>query len=268
MEGLAGIRDAYIEEGLSYAQAEAKTAQDAILDLLAKSPLARNVTIKGGVLMQYVSKDVRRATTDFDMDFVRYPITDDSIKKFIATLNESDSTFSIKLTGNIEELKHRDYSGKRIHVLISDQQGTSFDSKVDIGVHNLFSPELEDICFDLYKLDESVTLLANSSEQMVTEKLRSLLRIGAASTRYKDVFDIYYLLIVKGVDSKKLNDALSALVFDDSSMRERDYNDIARRLENVFSNRRFISQLSKTKNDWLEVSTAKATSAILGYFSS
>lgn len=121
MEGLAGIRDAYIEEGLSYAQAEAKTAQDAILDLLAKSPLARNVTIKGGVLMQYVSKDVRRATTDFDMDFVRYPITDDSIKKFIATLNESDSTFSIKLTGNIEELKHRDYSGKRIHVLISDQ---------------------------------------------------------------------------------------------------------------------------------------------------
>lgn len=103
---------------------------------------------------------------------------------------------------------------------------------------------------------------------MVTEKLRSLLRIGAASTRYKDVFDIYYLLIVKGVDSKKLNDALSALVFDDSSMRERDYNDIARRLENVFSNRRFISQLSKTKNDWLEVSPAKATSAILGYFSS
>ena len=46
------------------------------------------------------------------------------------------------------------------------------------------------------------------------------LRIGAASTRYKDVFDVYYLLAVKGVDSEKLNDALGALVLNDTSMRE------------------------------------------------
>lgn len=267
MEGLAGIRDSYINDGMSYAQAEARCAQDAMLDLIAKSTLIDNITIKGGVLMQHVSKDARRATTDFDLDFVRYPIADASIRKFIDALNAGGSAFSVKLTGSIEELKHQDYSGKRIHVIISDSSGNSIESKVDIGVHTLVSPELEDVCFDLSKLDESVTLLADSNEQMVAEKLRSLLRIGAVSTRYKDVFDVYYLLVVRGVDSEKLDDALDALVFNDTSMRERSYGDIASRLRSVFSNRRFASQLSRAKNDWLEVSPGKATSTIVKYFS-
>lgn len=267
MEGLARIRDSYINDGMSYAQAEARCAQDAMLDLIAKSTLIDNITIKGGVLMQHVSKDARRATTDFDLDFVRYPIADASIRKFIDALNAGGSAFSVKLTGSIEELKHQDYSGKRIHVIISDSSGNSIESKVDIGVHTLVSPELEDVCFDLSKLDESVTLLADSNEQMVAEKLRSLLRIGAASTRYKDVFDVYYLLAVRGVDSEKLDDALDALVFNDTSMRERSYGDIASRLRSVFSNRRFASQLSRAKNDWLEVSPGKATSTIVKYFS-
>lgn len=35
MDDLAKIRDSYINEGMSYAQAEARCAQDAILDLIA-----------------------------------------------------------------------------------------------------------------------------------------------------------------------------------------------------------------------------------------
>lgn len=79
-----GMRDAYVEDGISYANASARAAQDAVLDLISKSTLSRNVTIKGGVLMQQVSKDKRRATADFDLDFVRYSIKDASIRDFIA----------------------------------------------------------------------------------------------------------------------------------------------------------------------------------------
>ena len=267
MENLAQIRDSYIDDGLSYARAEAKCAQDAMLDLIAKSALATNVTIKGGVLMQHISKDVRRATTDFDFDFVHYPIADASLHKFIDVLNEGSSAFFVRLNGSIEKLRHQDYSGKRIHVVIGDEQGNSIKTKLDIGVHNLLSTELNDFCFDLSKLDESVTLLADSSEQVVAEKLRSLLRIGAASTRYKDVFDIYYLLIVKGVDAKRLDNVLFELVFDDPTMRENNYSDVSNRLKSVFSNRRFISQLPRARNDWLDLSSGKVMSAIISYFS-
>ncbi len=41
MEDLAQIRDSYIADGLNYEQAQARTAQDAMLDLIAKSELAR-----------------------------------------------------------------------------------------------------------------------------------------------------------------------------------------------------------------------------------
>lgn len=69
-----------------------------MLNLIAKSDLARDVAIKGCVLMRHISNDMRRATADFDLDFVRFSIADDSIRKFISTLSSGSSTFSIKTT--------------------------------------------------------------------------------------------------------------------------------------------------------------------------
>lgn len=106
MNSLADVRDSYIDDGLSYEQAQARAAQDAMLDLIGKSDLARNVSIKGGVLMQHISNDTRRATIDFDLDFVRYSIANDSIERFVDFLDSGSSDFSIKLTGKIEQLKH------------------------------------------------------------------------------------------------------------------------------------------------------------------
>ena len=47
--------------------------------------------------------------------------------------------------------------------------------------------------FDFDIFDGSVSLLINSPEQIVCEKLKSLLIFGIRSTRYKDIFDFYYL---------------------------------------------------------------------------
>ena len=48
-------------------------------------------------------------------------------------------------------------------------------------------------CFDIAYDDAGASLLINSDEQMLAEKLRSLLKFGPLSTRFKDVYDIYYL---------------------------------------------------------------------------
>ena len=67
---LEELRDAYLADGFSYLDAGARTCQDIILSLIAKSALVDNVTIKGGVVMQHLSGDSRRATQDFDFDFI------------------------------------------------------------------------------------------------------------------------------------------------------------------------------------------------------
>lgn len=79
--------------------------------------------------------------------------------------------------------------------------------------------EQEEYCFDIAYDDEGASLLVNSNEQMLSEKLRSLLKFGTFSTRFKDIYDMYYLK--DRVSIEKLRQVLQIYVFDDESMREK-----------------------------------------------
>jgi predicted nucleotidyltransferase component of viral defense system len=172
------VRQSYVSQGLSPLDASARTCQDTILEMIAKSPLAKNVTIKGGVLMQHLSGANRRATQDFDFDFIRYSISDDSIRDFIEKLSASSEDITITITGDIETLKHQDYQGKRVHIQLVDRTGTAIGTKLDIGVHKDVDATQEEYCFDLSGFDGGATLLVNSKEQIAVEKLRTLLKLG------------------------------------------------------------------------------------------
>ena len=67
--------------------ASARVCQDIILKAISQSPLSRNVTIKGGVVMRSVTHNIRRATQDMDMDFIRYSLSNESIEHFIEVIN-------------------------------------------------------------------------------------------------------------------------------------------------------------------------------------
>ena len=99
-------------------------------------------------------------------------------------------------------------------------------TKLDIGVHKLFELEQEEYCFsfDLYK--NNANLLINSMEQIFTEKLKSLLKLGFRSTRYKDLFDFYYLIENNKLDKEKLINCIEILIFKDETMRENTIQDI------------------------------------------
>lgn len=68
----------------------------------------------------------------------------------------------LEIVGSIEELKHQDYHGKSIKVRITDNEGTSVESKIDIGVHKHLELEQEEYCFDVCMDDEGASLLKNS----------------------------------------------------------------------------------------------------------
>ena len=93
--------------------------------------------------------------------------------------------------------------------------------------------------------------------------MRSLLRFGARSTRYKDVFDIYYHLRIEGIDAGLMDSCMAKGVFGDEAMREADWVDVYARLEKVFSDRRYVRQLSRAKDNWLELPVGKVTAGIL-----
>ena len=73
--------------GYSEQNAQSKLGQDIVLKAIADSGMAQNATIKGGVVMRSISGNARRATQDLDLDFIRYSISDDSIRTFVKKLN-------------------------------------------------------------------------------------------------------------------------------------------------------------------------------------
>lgn len=238
------------DEGYLDDNAEAKVCQDIILKALSNSSLSRNATIKGGVVMRSISHDARRATQDMDIDFIRYSLEDDAIRLFVEKLNCLDD-ITIEQIGNITELKQQDYNGKRIYVRLSDVTGDSIESKIDLGVHKNLSIEQEEYCFDIAFSDEGANLLINSKEQMFTEKLRSLLKFGQYSTRYKDIFDLRYLSDL--VAKEHLIDCFTILIFNDPDMKENNMEDIRRRVNRVFSSKEYVKRLSQSRKNWLGV---------------
>lgn len=239
-----------MNDGLSGQLAAAKVCQDIVIKAIAAGSLSRNVTVKGGVVMRSITQDLRRSTRDMDFDFIRYSLADDSIDAFIAKLNCLDG-LTIARSGNIEELKHQDYHGKRVNITITDAQNVSIQSKLDIGVHKHFELEQEEYCFDLCMDNDCASILINSKEQIFAEKLRSLLVFGQNSSRYKDLYDLYYLKAY--LNAEKLQNAADVLIFRDSLMREKTWADILRRVSEVFADKAYIRQASSSKQRWMRI---------------
>lgn len=257
-----------MKQGYTRANAIAKVCQDIILDEIAKSPYFKNVTIKGGVVMHSISKDKRRATRDIDLDFIKYSLDDNSILNFIDKLNDNKDGVKIKMEGKPEPLHQQDYDGKRVNIVISDSYKNKMQLKLDIGVHKNFDLKQEEYCFDLNTIGSTATLFINSTEQIFIEKLKSLLKFGILSTRYKDIFDFYYLINNTNIDKEKFNKYLAEIIYNDESMQEKNIKDIIIKLKVIFKNKIYISNLKDARNNWLGISVEEVLEKILSFLES
>ena len=249
MINLEELVDKEIGNGYGDVNARAKVCQDIVLKAISSGSLNRNVTIKGGVVMRSKTRNIRRATQDLDIDFVRYSLADDSIDYFIQKLNCLNG-ITISRKGDVEELKQQDYHGKRVYLSIKDNFNHTITSKLDLGVHNHLTIDQEEYCFDIAFDDEGASLLINSNEQMFTEKLRSLLRFGPVSTRYKDIFDMYFLC--QRLNKEKLQLCFDSYIYKDEEMRENDIQGILKRIKRSFNDRFYRRNLAETDKKWVD----------------
>ncbi len=265
---LEDLRRKYLNNGFSLANASAKICQDIILNKISKSKMNKNVTIKGGVVMYSLSNDKRRATRDLDLDFIKYSLADESIRTFIDALNLVNDGIKVYIDGDIQELHHQDYKGKRVNINLKDKNNFSVSAKLDIGVHKNFSGKQEEYCFNLEAINESITLIIDSKEQIICEKLKSLLRFGIRTTRYKDIFDIYYLINNTDINKNKLLNIIDILIIKDITMRENNVQDIIKNLNVTLNNNIFKRNLRDARNNWLEMSANEVVNNIINYFMS
>ena len=218
--------------------------------------------------MHSISKDLRRATRDMDLDFIKYSLEDNSIIRFIEELSNVDDGIKIKIDGEIKELHHQDYDGKRVNIELFDKYGNKLKTKLDIGVHKLLDIKQDEYCFDLSIINKNANLLINSKEQIFVEKIKSLLKLGFRSTRYKDLFDFYYLINKTELDKEKLMNCFNILIFKDETMRENNIKDVVNRLQMTFNSNAYRNHLSNPKNNWLDITVDDTIMSVLKYIKS
>ena len=176
-----------------------------------------------------------------------------------------DDGIQINIVGSITKLHHQDYDGKRVNINLIDNYKNVINSKLDIGVHKEFNIQQDEYCFDMNIINEHANLLINSCEQIFAEKLKSLLKFGIRSTRYKDIFDFYYLINYERLDKNKLMRYIDILIFKDEMCYENSIDDIINRIKIILNNRRYKNMLNIADNNWLEMPIDKVIKSILKY---
>ena len=253
----------YVSKGFTIAQARNLTAQLIILSKIEKSKYVDSVLLKGGVVMYNMTHEQRRTTTDLDFDFVRYSISHGSdIELFVDVLNKKDSQYEVVINGKIEKLHQQDYHGKRVKLLIKDKT-ESIKFKLDIGVHTLLAIDQDRMCFS-FGQGKDLTLLVNPPEQMFAEKLFSLAKIGAASVRFKDVDDMYYLIKNRSVDIKTIRKCLELLTLKPIS-DIKDVQDVINKAADTLENQFFIDGYVNSGGSWLKQDYKELKNYLLDY---
>ncbi len=259
------LHNRLVAKGYTDDTADAKIAHDIVLKAINLAGFRENLTVKGGVVMSGITDLIRRATMDMDVDFLHHSISNASVRHFVAILNRA-SDCRIQIIGSIVDLKHQDYHGKRLFLKITDAQKVSIKTKLDIGVHTWSDVQQTNFDFKIVTDTSSVSLQANPKEQIFVEKLKSLLLIGPVSTRFKDVYDIYYLHT--RVRKTQLRKLLKSHIFDDAKLRETDMAGIQSRLNRIFSDKGFLLGLRNPTFAWLDIPAEEATTAILAFLAS
>ena len=263
MKSFAEQLAALSEAGYRVAEAQAKIAHDAVLLAMYKSGFKKNCTVKGGVVMCELTKEVRRTTMDIDIDFVHFSISEVSIRRVVARWSRLTG-FTMTIFGTIKELRQEDYRGKRVYLDISDGSiKKPVRTKVDIGVHAYKELRQVERRFDALSDEKRATLFANSPEQMFAEKLLSLIRHGVMSTRTKDVFDLHYLSGV--VNIRRLKPFVTALILKNRKCPVRDPVRILDSISKTFGSKRFLRDMSSPKSNWLGLPPTRVASEVLAY---
>ena len=95
-----------------------------------------------------------------------------------------------------------------------------------------------------------------------------MLRFGIRTTRYKDIFDIYYLINKTEINKEDLLNIMNTLIIKNSTMRENNIGDIINNLDTILNNNIFKRSLSDARNNWLDISVEQVINNVIDYFKS
>lgn len=245
-------------------QAESKVCQEIFIMKLGSSKLmSKKVAFKGGLIIDSLARGERGYTKDIDFDFIKFPLSNEGLESFINDLNQVDvyKNVTIKIERE-EELRHKNYKGKRLTLSFSDDTNI-FNLMVDVGI---YLPIIKKNIFHNYEIAFGGTtkILVNPIERMLAEKLSTFAIYGTDNTRFKDLFDAYYIVNNFKFDKTLVRKMLNIMLVSKSHyFKKIDY--AINEIKQALNDKKFIGELSKSNRNWTGGSVQETINCILAF---
>ena len=167
---------------------------ECFLERLKKSEYSDRFIIKGGVLIASFVGISHRTTMDIDTTINNIPLNETVITKIISSIcsveNDDDFIFSLD---RVEPIREDDkYNGFRAFVL-ADYEKMHVTLTLDITAGDSIYPKPRKHEFAKIFESGSFSLLAYPLENVLAEKLETILVRNITTTRPRDFYDVYVL---------------------------------------------------------------------------
>lgn len=167
---------------------------ECFLERLGKSEYADRFIIKGGVLIASFVGISHRTTMDIDTTVNNLPLEENVITKIISDVcaieNDDDFIFS---PDRVEPIREDDkYNGFRAFVL-ADYEKMHHTLTLDITAGDSIYPKPRRHEFAKIFENGSISLLSYPLENVLAEKLETILVRNITTTRPRDFYDVYVL---------------------------------------------------------------------------
>ena len=213
------------------------------LERVSLSKYKNNFIFKGGILVASYTSLNLRTTMDVDATIEALPVTEIDMKNIVDEIINVDVpdnvSFAIKSVFNIME--ERNYPGLRF---VLDASFGKIVQKItlDFSTGDKIVPKAIEYKYKLMFEDRYINLMTYNLENILAEKIETILSKGLANTRMRDYYDIYLLL--DNNDKLDLESLKTALIH---TCKVRGTLDLLENFENILND----VLVNKTlKNQW------------------
>jgi len=183
-------------------------ALECFLDRIGHSEFAKNLILKGGVLL--AALNARRPTRDIDLAAHALRNTEAEIlgmvRKIAAISLDDGLEFDAKRAAAEAIREENEYSGIRV-TLGGALSRALIRLHVDVNVGDPIWPEPEQVSLPRL-LDGVLSVRGYPLEMVLAEKLSTAIARGTANTRWRDFVDLYVLVRRHGIDGDRLRTSL------------------------------------------------------------
>lgn len=252
---------------LTKEQAESKVCQEVFVAKIGSDPnLCKRVCFKGGLILDRLADGKRGYTKDIDFDLVKYPLSEEGLLAFFRTVSALPPYENISISVvSIEELRHKNYQGKRLSLRFHDGD-SEFFLTVDIGVYLPILKRNHAFGYEIAFGGKSL-LQVNPIERTIAEKLSVFAIYGTDNTRDKDLFDAYWLITRFQHDHA----LVGKMLFEMLVKRSRYFKSLDRAVEEIkmtLSDKDYRESLSRSRKNWVDAGLDEIIKAIDEYLNS